>query len=50
MAMSDWTTGVNTGIRKKTIEIAKNLLKMNLSTEQIQEATGLDENTIQSLK
>jgi hypothetical protein len=26
MAMSDWTTGVNTEVEKKQIEIAKNLL------------------------
>jgi predicted transposase/invertase (TIGR01784 family) len=48
-ALSDWTTGINTGIRKKTIEIAKNLLQMKIPIEQIQEATGLDIETIKSL-
>jgi len=49
MAMSDWTTGVNTGIEKKLIEVAKNLLREGLSVEIIQRTTGLDMETIQSL-
>jgi len=49
MAMSDITTAVNTGIMKNRIEIAKNLLQMKLTVEQIQEATGLDAETIRSI-
>ena len=48
MAMSDITTAVNTGIMKTRIEVAKNLLQMKLTVEQIQEATGLDAETIRS--
>jgi predicted transposase/invertase (TIGR01784 family) len=50
MAMSDWTTGVNTGIEKKLIEVAKNSLSKGLSVELTQEITGLDIETIQSLQ
>ena len=53
MAMSDLTTAVNTGFErgenKKAIEIAKNLLRINLTIEQIQEATGLDAEAIRSM-
>ena len=49
MALSDWTTGINTAIEKEKKEIARNLLNMKLSKEQIQEATGLDIETIESL-
>jgi predicted transposase/invertase (TIGR01784 family) len=49
MAQSDWTTGVNTAIEKREIEIAKNLKKMGLPDAQIAEGTGLDIETIQSL-
>ena len=53
MAMSDWTTGLNTafekGIEQRNMEIAKNMLRMKLTAEQIQEATGLDTKTIQSI-
>ena len=38
------------GEAKKQIEIAKNLLKMGLSTEQIMEATGLSKEGIENLK
>jgi predicted transposase/invertase (TIGR01784 family) len=48
MALSDWTTGVNTALNKQAIEIAKNMLRMKLTVEQIQEATGLDTKTIRS--
>ena len=58
MALSDWTTGVNTafekGIEKGEIksksEIAKNLLRKGMTAEFIQEITGLDIETIQSLE
>jgi len=50
MAMSDWTTGVNTGIEKRLIEVAKNSLQEGLSVEIIQKITGLDRETIQSLE
>ena len=49
MALSDWTTGVNTAIEKKQIEIARNLLKKGLTIDLIHETTGLDVETIQSL-
>jgi hypothetical protein len=50
MAMSDWTTGVNTAIEKRLIEVAKNSLNKGLPMELIHEITGLDIETIQSLK
>ena len=50
MAQSDWTTGVNTALEKQAIEIAKNSLGKGLSVELIQEITGLDMKTIQSLQ
>jgi len=58
MAMSDWTTGINTatekgiaeGAMQKQIEIAKNSLNKGLPMELIHEITGLDIETIQSLK
>jgi len=49
MAMSDWTTGVNTAIEKSRIEIAKNLLRKGMSAEFIHETTGLDMETIKEL-
>jgi predicted transposase/invertase (TIGR01784 family) len=61
MAMSDWTTGINTateqgieqgivkGAMQKQIEIAKNLLDAGLPIELIHKTTGLDIETIQSL-
>ena len=65
MAMSDWTTGVNTAFERGEIkgiekgiekgreesktEIAQNLLHKGMSAEFIQETTGLDRETIQSL-
>jgi predicted transposase/invertase (TIGR01784 family) len=54
MAMSDWTTGVNTavekGIEKTQIEIAKKSLHEGLSVETIQKITGLDVEAIKSLQ
>ena len=49
MAMSDWTTGVNTAIYKNQIEIARNLLNKGLAIDFIHETTGLDMETLQSL-
>jgi predicted transposase/invertase (TIGR01784 family) len=57
MAMSDWTTGINTatakgreeGAMQKQIEIAKNMLRMEISIDLIHETTGLDMETIQAL-
>jgi predicted transposase/invertase (TIGR01784 family) len=49
MAMSDWTTGVNTAIEKNNIEIAKKSLNKGLPVELIHEITGLDMETIRSL-
>ena len=42
--------GFNLGQTEKAIEIAKNLLKLNIPTEQIEEATGLTEEEIKKLK
>ena len=50
MAMSDWTTGVNTAFEKGKIEVAKNLLRKGMSAEFIRETTGLDIDAIQSLE
>jgi predicted transposase/invertase (TIGR01784 family) len=50
MAMSDRTTEINTAIEKKQIEIARNLLGEGFSMELIHKTTGLDVETIQSLK
>jgi predicted transposase/invertase (TIGR01784 family) len=41
--------GMEKGIKNEKIEIAKNLLNMNLSIEQIKEATGLEIEKIKSL-
>jgi len=57
MAMSDWTTGINTatekgiekGAMQSKIEIAKNLLDEGLPMELIHKTTGLDFETIKSL-
>jgi predicted transposase/invertase (TIGR01784 family) len=46
MAMSDWTTGVNTAVEKREIEIAKNALSKGLSIDLIQDLTGLKEEDI----
>ena len=49
-----YTSGINDGIskgeNKKSIEIAKNMLKKNMSIEDISEITGLSINEIKSLK
>jgi predicted transposase/invertase (TIGR01784 family) len=58
MAMSDWTTGVNTafergiekGATQRNFEVAKNLLHEGLSVEIIQKTTGLDMETIIALQ
>jgi predicted transposase/invertase (TIGR01784 family) len=41
--------GREQGIDQRNIEIAKNLLNMNLSLEQIEEATGLTKEEIEKL-
>lgn len=41
--------GRKEGEKRKTIEIAKNLIKMNLPIEQILQATGLTEDEIKKL-
>jgi predicted transposase/invertase (TIGR01784 family) len=48
-ALSDWTAGVNTAFEKGLMQAAKNSLSKGLSVELIQEITGLDAETIQSL-
>jgi predicted transposase/invertase (TIGR01784 family) len=42
--------GIKEGAINKQIEIAKNLLSMNLSIEQIKEATGLTKEELERLK
>ena len=49
MALSDWTTGINTAIEKSKMEIARNALAEGASIEFIKKITGLDTETIQSL-
>jgi predicted transposase/invertase (TIGR01784 family) len=49
MAMSDWTTGVNTALEKQQIEIARKLKDRGRPLEEIVEDTGLDIDTIKSL-
>jgi predicted transposase/invertase (TIGR01784 family) len=54
MAMSDWTTAVDTAVEKgamqNKIEIAKNMFNDGLPVEIIHKYTGLDMETIQALK
>jgi predicted transposase/invertase (TIGR01784 family) len=53
MALSDWTSGINTatekGAMQSKIEIAKSMYNDGLSVEAIRKYTGLDVETIQSL-
>ena len=49
MALSDWTTGINTAYEKGKIEVAKNLRQEGAPLELIQKATGLDMEIIKSL-
>ena len=42
--------GISKGENKKSIEIAKNLLSMNMSLEDISKATGLTVEEINKLK
>ena len=42
--------GRKEGIKEGKIEVAKNLLNMNLSTEQISSATGLSVDEIEKLR
>ena len=41
--------GFEKGVEKNKFEIAKNMLRMNFTAEQIHEATGLDTKAIRSL-
>ena len=62
MALSDWTTGINTatergieqgikqGIEKGKIEIAINLLNAGDSVEKVMNVTGLTSEEVESLK
>ena len=45
-----FSQGISQGELKKAIEVAKNLLKINISVENIAEATGLTTNEIEELK
>lgn len=42
--------GISQGENKKSIEIAKNLLSMNMSIEDISKATGLSIEDLQNIK
>ena len=58
LALLDYNTGMinaknegeKQGAKKEKIEIAKKLLKMGMTVEQIKEATGLNEEEIKKLK
>jgi predicted transposase YdaD len=49
-ALSDWTTGVNTAIEKKTMDVAKKALAEGLPVNVIQKITGLSLEDIVSLQ
>ena len=54
MALSDWTTGINTamekGIEKRNKEIARNLLKIGDPVEKITSVTGLTYEEVENLR
>jgi hypothetical protein len=50
MALSDWTTGINTAKEETQIEIARKLKGRGRPLEEIVEDTGLDLETIESLQ
>jgi predicted transposase/invertase (TIGR01784 family) len=50
MAMSDWTTGVNTAIEKTQIEIARKALAEGSSIDFVKKITGLSDETIMALQ
>jgi predicted transposase YdaD len=49
-ALSDWTTGVNTAVEKKTMDIARKALAEGLPVNVIQKITGLSLEDINSLQ
>ena len=49
MALSDWTTGINTAFEKGKIEVAKKLIIRKRPIHEIAEDTGLDIEIIKSL-
>ena len=49
MALSDWTTGINTAFEKGKMEVAKNALAEGATIDFVKKITGLDMETIQSL-
>jgi predicted transposase/invertase (TIGR01784 family) len=50
MAMSDWTTGVNTAFEKGVISVAKNALSEGSSIDFVKKITGLSDETIITLQ
>ena len=54
MALSDWTTGINTamekGMEKSKIEIARNLLNIGDPIEKIAVVTGLTCKEVENLR
>jgi predicted transposase/invertase (TIGR01784 family) len=50
MALSDWTTGVNTAFEKGVITVAKNALSQGMSVDTVRQITGLDNETIRALQ
>jgi predicted transposase/invertase (TIGR01784 family) len=50
MAMSDWTTGVNTAIEKTQIEIARKALAEGSSIDFVKKITGLSDETVMALQ
>jgi predicted transposase/invertase (TIGR01784 family) len=49
-ALSDWTSGVNTAIEKKAMDVAKKALAKGYAIEDIQDLTGLSLEDIVSLQ
>jgi hypothetical protein len=49
MALSDFTTAINTAVEKRNMEVARKALAKGYSLESIQEISGLDIETIKSL-
>ena len=50
MALSDKTTEINTAVEKRDIEIAQNLISLNIPIGKIVQATGLNIETVKKLK
>lgn len=47
---AEWKNGKEDGIKENSIEIAKKMLKMGFTLEQISEATSLSKEEIEKIK